>query len=1385
MAKVFQAHDLNNNKKVALKWLDLAPEDDAERYVTRFFEYEFHTLSQLAHPRVVEVFDFGKDDSGLYYTMELLDGGDLRELSPLHWSKACSLLCDICSALSLLHSRRLVHRDLTPRNIRCTQDAKAKLIDFGAMIPFGTSKQVVGTPSFTAPEVFSGQSVDARTDLFSLGATAYYALTGRNAYLARNFDTLREAWRRQPYPPSTYIPEIPKELDQLVMSLIHLDPVARPKSAAEVMERLCAIAGLHIDEQLVVRQAYLTTPTLVGRDDSIKSFRKHIVRAMRGHGRAVLVTGASGMGRSRFLDACVLESKLAGAVVLRADAIDANPGNWGVAQSVSRQLLEALPQIALRAARPRAPVLGHVLPDLLDLADADSLEFTSRFRSDEDDESGGIVARPVHRRSDRPPRPSSRPANDIALINFDTPQELRRQVHTALCDWVSEISEHKCVVVAVDDIHRIDEPSAAFIALLSDRAAHKSMVVVVTAETNASATSHRALTLLSQIGSRIKLRNLGSEDTEKLLSSVFGEVPHIRLLADRLHAVSEGNPRTIMQLAQYLLDKEMVSYQAGVWTLPASVDRDDLPHTLSEAQRERVRNLGTDARELAQAMAICAKQSFSFDQCLVLSAHRDAAKLIRDLDKLIASEILLKEGDFYSWSQLSWRRVLTDDLADASAKKLHLRVATMLETYYAERFRVTRHLLYAGEQERALDQFVDHVNTLRKHIFNDLATSLEYIQTLPEDWADTVESLLTVRKQLRRPRVVDYLLQSAIVTCAAVTARSPGSHLPAVLEQLYRDAGLDIYEQLGDSVDASERLSRALEMAQQRYDATPESERVMVPIEAISGLALVLPLATSFAISSYNYPLVKSLPSLEPLVPLSPALGIVDKLVKTIENLTSAHFEETIRCYVEILERTAQPDRAGLEETHHNYIRLGCILGLGMIEACYGLKSSLKRADEIEHDPLHQVNAWRIRMVYHLRQGDTQRAEQIKKRVELLQIQNNPAQFFEGTHMLWEASAYALADDLLGVKQILTGIEKMADVFPTWWPILQYVRGEYQRIRGDYASADSEFEQALKATAPGQHVVWAHAAAAHVKALFELGCLQEAKTLGLQYLEAAEEEGLSYESAYIKMSLALVEAARNEHENAIRYSMEAIDKFKQYGTTGLSLGLAYETRARVAVITEDDQDFATFAQLCAKQYQTGDNPALTAKYEKLIQEARFAEFSISSDLATVAKLDDYTERAGNSVSATLGTCQGPEERAERALSMFVERSGCLGGFLYTMQEDGPTLSARNGHQNPPPEMDSLVADHLDAELREVDDVTVATAEATQNSKAVETWRGPNGERYFPLTLGHNSDLGFLITGVVILCLDPLNKLNFPAQLLPLVSKSLLDAGDVVTSIAAL
>src|SRR5262249_13116204 len=161
---------------------------------------------------------------GPFYTMELVDGGDLRERTPMHWRDACSVIYDVCSSLALIHSRRLVHRDISPRNIRCSRDGHAKLIDFGALVPMGPGGLIVGTPPFVAPEVLHRSVLDARTDLFSLGASFYYTLTGRIPYSAKSFEQLLDAWDIKPEPPSDLISGIPPELDALVLSLISTTP---------------------------------------------------------------------------------------------------------------------------------------------------------------------------------------------------------------------------------------------------------------------------------------------------------------------------------------------------------------------------------------------------------------------------------------------------------------------------------------------------------------------------------------------------------------------------------------------------------------------------------------------------------------------------------------------------------------------------------------------------------------------------------------------------------------------------------------------------------------------------------------------------------------------------------------------------------------------------------------------------------------------------------------------------------------------------------------------------------------------------------------------------------------------------------------------------------
>src|SRR5262249_24803878 len=154
---------------VALKRA-LTAEQGAPKNAATMFEREFHFLSELAHPCIVSVFDYGVDEQGPYYTMELLEGEDVRERGCIPWREACAILRDVASALSILHSRRLLHCDLSTRNVKATAEGRAKLIDFWTMAPMGVPKMIAGTAPFMSPEVLHWQSLDGRADLFSLGA---------------------------------------------------------------------------------------------------------------------------------------------------------------------------------------------------------------------------------------------------------------------------------------------------------------------------------------------------------------------------------------------------------------------------------------------------------------------------------------------------------------------------------------------------------------------------------------------------------------------------------------------------------------------------------------------------------------------------------------------------------------------------------------------------------------------------------------------------------------------------------------------------------------------------------------------------------------------------------------------------------------------------------------------------------------------------------------------------------------------------------------------------------------------------------------------------------------------------------------------------------------
>ena len=815
MATVYRVTDAATERSVALKQLAMPREPSRRSEMVALFEREFHALAQLSHPQVIEVYDYGVDETGPYYTMELLDGGDLRSRAPLPWRQACSLLCGVASSLALIHSRRLVHRDVSPANIWCTREGEGKLIDFGALAPMGLATSIVGTPAFVAPEVVERSALDGRTDLFSFGATLYFALTGRPPYPARNFSELAELWTLAVPAPSALVDDIPAALDALVMSLLCPEPVMRPRTAFEVMQRLSAIAGIESAEPLSVSQAYLSTPLLVGRDREVAALRDEMVSAFGGRGRSVLLEGESGVGRSRLLEACVVEAKMLGATTVGASASAGRTAGFAVAQTLAEQLLEMLPDAALASARASGALEVLFEPPLAG--------------------QGTVGAEP---------RPRLR-----ALGRTDVPG-LRRQ--KALSDWILHISETNRLAIAIDDAHEIDEPSAALLAVLARQAGGHRLLVAVTAETGAARGDSAALDVLTSGSRSIALEPLTRAQTEQLLGSLFGDVQNLGAVSDGVHRVSAGSPRACMDLAKHLIDKGVICYQSGGWTLPARLDPSDLPGTAEGAIRDRIAALQPLARWLAETQAL-AKDQFSREDYRLLRPDVEPGGIDRAISELLSDQVLVGDNRQYGLAHRGWASGLLGGLGQEERQPHHQSLAVLYEGKFP--IAVVHHLLAGGLLERGLDR----VSELLK-ISPDASNLRVGSEITASEIAATIESALGAAEALKRPaREINDLRQCLMSLSVRAEDAFYWRAAAEWLEQLKRDSGLLSWHELVDD-DPGNRLRRALGAAGQKYAATPERDRGYRPDEAIRALCHYAAISIAIGSRSLNVELLETLP---------------------------------------------------------------------------------------------------------------------------------------------------------------------------------------------------------------------------------------------------------------------------------------------------------------------------------------------------------------------------------------------------------------------------------------------------------------------------------------------------------------------------------------------
>jgi len=257
MGAVYRARHAMLRRPTAVKLL--LPARAGRENLARF-EREVQQTARLSHPNTVTIFDYGRTPEGvLYYAMELLDGANLDEIVAIDGAQDVGRVVHIVScvagALTEAHEAGLIHRDIKPANIVLCQQGGVpdvpKVVDFGLVKQLGEvgmtqADTLTGTPLYMSPEsITAPDTMDARSDLYALGAVTFFLLTGRHVFEGETVVAVcSQHLTATPDAPSAHSDRpIPEALDRLVLDCLAKEPTSRPATARELQERLAAVTG--------------------------------------------------------------------------------------------------------------------------------------------------------------------------------------------------------------------------------------------------------------------------------------------------------------------------------------------------------------------------------------------------------------------------------------------------------------------------------------------------------------------------------------------------------------------------------------------------------------------------------------------------------------------------------------------------------------------------------------------------------------------------------------------------------------------------------------------------------------------------------------------------------------------------------------------------------------------------------------------------------------------------------------------------------------------------------------------------------------------------------------------------------------------------------------
>ncbi|MCP4536398.1 MAG: tetratricopeptide repeat protein [Chloroflexi bacterium] len=662
---------------VALKMVSLDPLAAGTDGVEERFRREFQILTQLHHPNLVSVYDYGIMSGGeLYFTMEWIQGQDLAScLDRFEPLSTIPVIVQICRALTYLHARDVIHGDLKPSHVLTAADAQIKIVGFdvarGVKAPETQVQYYV--PGYTAPEVKDWMPVDHRADLYGLGAIWYTLLVGEPPAFIVGVErlirlSLDEVLQNQD--------EIPVEIGGIIARLLATSPKDRYASANEVVAAVNRVTGsTYALETRETASSYALRGRFVGRESEMQVLQALWEQAQSEGTGLVLIGGESGVGKTRLMEELEIQAELEGARVVWGQCVEHGGSGYHPWREVLWVLLRYVESADATVIKQVAPVLAGMLPELRERADMADLA----------------------------------PPADLE------PQAVQQRLNNAIVEMLQAAAELRPTIIMIDNAHWADEATLALLALLSRMSEQVGWLVCVAYRTDEIDLEHPLVLLAGDGVQRIQVQNLLPKSTADLVRFMLGLEELPPSLIERVQQVTGGNAFFVQELVRSLAEEGVVLQRTvDGWQVDhAALQKARLPESIRQVVWRRWEHLSADARQVLQWAAVVGPIFWNgaLEEIDQLSKEQVQAALYEGIEQelIVERDASAFAGEReYMFVNPAVREVSYESISQEERRGIHDRTATWLMTHSDEVSGVyagliANHLEKVGQMKRAAE----------------------------------------------------------------------------------------------------------------------------------------------------------------------------------------------------------------------------------------------------------------------------------------------------------------------------------------------------------------------------------------------------------------------------------------------------------------------------------------------------------------------------------------------------------------------------------------------------------------------------------------------------------------------------------------------------------